>query len=116
MNYINKCLVTYNGPTETAVDDMAQNIAKAPCGSWTWRRISRHGSQPMTKKLTIKRLMQKKNPLDIEKYNSIVEDYNDLEDNLEEGPVLDKMKALGKADFNKVGDAMDKAGEKVLVL
>jgi len=102
------------GSMETAVDDMAQNVVKAAAAVGLGGALAGMEVKPDDKKADDKKADAKEESIDIEKYNSIVEDYNDfLEDNLEEGPVLDKMKALAKAGANKVGDAMDKAGEKV---
>ena len=102
------------GSMETAVDDMAQKVVMAAAAVGLGGALAGMEVKPGDKKDDDKKADAKEESIDIEKYNSIVEDYNDfLEDNLEEGPVLDKMKALAKAGANKVGDAMDKAGEKV---
>ena len=101
-----------SGSMDTVVDNMAANIGKAAAAVALGGALASTEVKP--KKDDDKKADAKEESIDIEKYNSLVEDYNDfLEDNLEEGPVLDKMKALAKAGANKVGDAMDKAGEKV---
>tara|TARA_B100000683_G_scaffold96861_2_gene95646 strand:+ start:41802 stop:44399 length:2598 start_codon:yes stop_codon:yes gene_type:complete len=101
---------TVSGSMEEIVDNSAANIVKAAAAVALGGALA--GME--VKKDDDKKADAKEESIDIEKYNSLVEDYNEfLEDNLEEGPVLDKMKALAKAGANKVGDAMDKAGEKV---
>ncbi len=108
---------TVSGSMETAVDDMAANIVKAAAA------VALGGA--LAKSEFVEPKADAKKEESIERHNEMIYEYVEyLEETMNEGPALDKMKAAAMAGVKKAGDlttkgltqvgkGMDKAGAAV---
>ena len=109
---------TVSGSMETAVDDMAANIVRAAAA------VGLGGALAKSEFVEEPKADAKKEE-SIERHNEMIYEYIEyLEETMNEGPALDKMKAAAMAGVKKVGDltqkgmtqvgkGMDKAGKAV---
>jgi uncharacterized protein YjiS (DUF1127 family) len=110
---------TVSGSMETAVDDMAANIVRAAAAVGLGGALAKSEFIPEEPKADAKKEES------IERHNEMIYEYIEyLEETMNEGPALDKMKAAAMAGVKKVGDltqkgmtqvgkGMDKAGKAV---
>ena len=108
---------TVSGSMETAVDDMAGNIVRAAAAVGLGGALAQSEVKPADD--------EKAKAESIERHNEMIYEYVEyLEETMNEGPALDKMKAAAMAGVKKVGDltqkgmtqvgkGMDKAGKAV---
>ena len=77
MNYINKCLGTKYDLRKQQLTTWRKILLRAPAAVGLGGALAGMEVKPADKKADDKKADAKEESIDIEKYNSIVEDYND---------------------------------------